>query len=229
MRQVRLELKQRYRWSIAIVLLLTSCVRANPIERLRPYAAPGIAASVSSGRPPALATLAMRPGCEELRLSSDAGSMTDGPFPLIRMIRCDGRVAGEVWIRTVWRAAREPAATRAHENAAGCFLDKNGDVNCFVRTHAGTEREWRRALAVADSVSAWTLPFQSKCRDEGIRTMCTQVADGGNVVVETRRGNEYRSHTYDAPSSYPYAANPRAAELVRTLYSVANRWPEPIR
>jgi hypothetical protein len=53
------------------------------------------------------------------------------------------------------------------------------------------------------------------------------VADGGNVVIEMRRASEYRTRTYDAPQEYPYAANPKAAMLMRVMDSVANRWPCP--
>jgi hypothetical protein len=210
----------------AMLVLMAACIRTSPVDAMRPYAAPKLVNSAAAGRPPEFATETLRSGCDELRVSSDAGSMTDGPFPLARMLRCDGRVAGEVWIRTVWRAKRQPATTREHANAAGCFERAGGDVECFVRTHAGTEIGWRRIFALADSVGAWTIGDQVKCEDHNGATTCLMVSDDGNIVIETRRAGEYRRHTYDAPRAYPFAANPSAALLMHALDSLAGHWRE---
>lgn len=143
---------------------------------------------------PPLASVGLRAGYRELRLSRGHGMVLGTDYPVVRVVGQPDRVDGEV-IR--FRGISDTVAHTIRWSAR--------------RVRPSRPIDWARLLSYLDSlgVSDFEPPVY---RDA--------IMDAGDLVVESRRGAEYRAYEVNAPQLRADTVSQRAAKIAAVVDSL---------
>lgn len=155
---------------------------------------------------PPLAATPLPATCEEVRLHGGHGMQRDYPIRYLRLVRCGHSYRGEV---VVGRTTYEwPCPWPAPDGV------------CVGRARLLHHHDWRPFWLLLDSLSIWDLPSYQELRRRN-REMF-DVADGGALNLQWRRGAEYRHWDYPAPEARQWPEARRATTVMRAFHVIVN-------
>jgi hypothetical protein len=142
---------------------------------------------------PSLAAVALPSGARELRISTGSGMVYGWEYPIVRIVLDSTGARGEVWR---YRGQRDSSGT-------GRFIVR--------RVVPRPRPDWAQIMARLDTLGADTLAVP-----QGGVTW----ADAGELLLESRRGADYRSVAINAPTHRTGEAARRAAVVAALIDSL---------
>lgn len=161
---------------------------------------------------PSLARDTLPAGEREVRLWAVRSFV--GNVALLRLRAAGDSVTGEL---VVFNSEFGPSQQHPI-NARWCdrIVEGRGRRACVARFPAPVR--WDSLLAVAEANEVWTLPDGSTVPRE------PEMADGGGIRVETRRGGCYRAYGYGAPFVESVPEYRHAGVLEQLVLRLDGRW-----
>ena len=194
------------RLSLLIVCVLMACA-GSP----RPIAMPYSAQLSPEASRPVVLERAIDPSLEALGLPSLAGVALPTGYRELRLSRGPGMILGEEY--PVIRVLESPAGVRGEIIRCRSFSDTSTRTIRWTARRVRPARavDWTRLLAGLDqlNVNGFEAPVYR-----------TAITDAGDLVVEIRRGAEYRAYEVNAPQLREDSVSQRAAMIAAVVDSL---------